>query len=244
MGGGKRLIIIYLVFNMAYVLLDAATEGFSVKRLLIPSFALWYILSLIFWRLALQILPQKWIDKPVYVITGSIMISLLAGIVPIGSEMSFQRTLTFWPFFIAGFYLRKYGCIEKIRHQNKWVSGTVFMVLLVVAYLWLSPFYANSPYGIENAFSGFCMRGVQLLMAALMCFCVLVITPEKLGKITDVGQYTLIIYLLHPPVVKTLKVISTRVGHDPDLLIALLITVITVMTIYSVRKLKIFKYLT
>ena len=88
------------------------------------------------------------------------------------------------------------------------------------------------------------MRGLQILLASVICFCILVIIPENLGKITIIGQYTLILYLLHPPLVKIMKVISTKIGYTPDLLIALIITVITSILIFSVRKFKIFKYLT
>lgn len=236
----KRLAIIFLFFNTIYILLDVATDNFSMTRLLIPSFALWYILSLIYWRCALSLIPEKWIEKPVYLIIGSVVFGLLAGFIPVGNEMSFQRTFSFWPFFIAGFYLRKYDTIKMVRMQNKWIFSIILLVLFLIVYQWFPPFYANNPY---NTIDDFWMRGFQILLASVMCFCILVIMPEKLGTITIIGQYTLILYLLHPPLVKILKVISTKIGYNPDLLIALIITIITTILIFSVRKFKIFKYL-
>lgn len=62
-GSIKRLIILYLVFDLAYIALDVVTgSGFSISRLLTPSFALWYILALIYWRVILQVLPQSLIN--------------------------------------------------------------------------------------------------------------------------------------------------------------------------------------
>lgn len=229
-----------MFFNTVYILLDVTTDNFSITRLLIPSFALWYILSLIYWRCALSLIPDKWIEKPVYLIIGSVIFGLLAGFIPVGNEMSFQRTFSFWPFFIAGFYLRKYDSIKMVRMQNKWIFSIILLVLFLVVYQYMPPFYANNSY---NTIGDFWMRGIQILLASVMCFCILVIMPEKLGKITIIGQYTLILYLLHPPLVKILKVISTKIGYNPDLLIALIITVITSILIFSVRKFKIFKYL-
>lgn len=242
--GCKRLIIIYLVFNTAYITLDVVTTGLSFNRLLTPSFALWYILSLIYWRLVLQLLPQKWLDNPTLVIAASFLLSLLVGFIPIGDEMSFQRAISFWPFFIVGYYLRQYDYIQNIRSFNKWIACVFLIGLLVVVYACMPTFYANQPYSSETLVCDMTTKALQLLIAALLCFCILVVTPEKMGKITDVGKYTLLIYLLHPPVVKALKVISEKVGYPPDLLIALIITVFTVTAIYSVRKLRIFKYLT
>lgn len=241
---GGKFIICYLVFDAAYIMLDAVTSDFSFHRLLIPSFALWYILSLIYWRLVLQALPQKWLNHPLIVITCSFLLSLLAGFIPIGGEMSFQRAVTFWPFFIIGYYLRQYDCIEKVRSFNKWFSGAFLIGLLMIVYVWMPTFYANKPYNTDCLLCCMATRALQLLIGTLLCFCVLVITPEKMGKITDVGKYTLLIYLLHPPIVKTLKVVSYKMGYAPDLLIALIITAFTVAFIYSIRKFKIFKYLT
>lgn len=243
-GGYKRLIICYLIFNTAYILLDAVTTGYSFHRLLIPSFALWYILSLIYWRITLQALPQKWLNHPSIVITASFLLSLSAGFIPIGSEMSFQRAVTFWPFFIIGYYLRQYDCVGKIRGGNKWFYSVFLIVLLMIVYVCMPAFYANKPYTVDCFLYEMATKALQLLIATVLCLCVLVITPEKMGKITDIGKYTLLIYLLHPPVVKTLKVASKKIGYTPDLLIALIITMFTVTAIYSVRKFKIFKYLT
>lgn len=237
----KKLAIIYLIFDTIYILLDVSNGNFSMNRLMIPSFALWYILSLIYWRCALQIIPNKWIEKPVYLIIGSLALALTAGFIPVGNEMSFQRTFSFWPFFIAGFYLRKYDGIKIVRMQNKWLSSIMLVLLFVVAYYCLPPFYANNPY---DTIDDIWMRGLQILLASAICLCILVILPEKIGKITIIGQYTLLIYLLHPPLVKILKVISAKIGYSPNLLIALIITAITGLLIFSVRKFKIFKYLT
>lgn len=237
----KRLAIIYLLFNTIYIIIDAYTVDFSMNRLLTPSFALWYILSLLYWRCALQLIPNKWIEKPAYMIIGSVAVGLLAGFIPIGSEMSFQRTFCFWPFFIAGYYLRKYDGIKKVRMQNRLLSSILLISLFIVVYYLLPPFYANNAYRTVN---DIWLRGLQLLLAAVMCFCILVIMPEKMGKITIVGQFTLLIYILHPPLIKILKIVSTKIGYNPDLLIALIITTITCTLIFSVRRFKLFKYLT
>ena len=114
----------------------------------------------------------------------------------------------------------------------------------MIVYVCMPAFYANKPYTVDCFLYEMATKALQLLIATVLCLCVLVITPEKMGKITDIGKYTLLIYLLHPPVVKTLKVASKKIGYTPDLLIALIITMFTVTAIYSVRKFKIFKYLT
>lgn len=243
-GGNKRLLGIFLLFQTMYTLLNAITSNVSVGGVLTPVFALWYILSLVYWRMMLQIMPNRLIDKPILVMMLSFIFSVLVGFSSIGNILAFHGTFLFFPFFMIGFYIRKYDCIESIRSQSKLISGFILFALLIVCYLWIPPFYAGSRYADATMWQDCGMRIIQLLIATIVCFCFLIITPEKIGRITEIGQNTLIIYLLHPPIVKILKVISTKLGYNPDILIALLITVITVTFLYSIRKIKIFKYLT
>ena len=219
------------------------SNGFSWHRLLIPSFALWYILSLIYWRLCLQVMPQKWLDNPKTVLCVSFLCSLFVGFIPLDSEMSFQRAIVFWPFFIMGYYLKQSEGTSWLRQQNKWIAGSVLLIMLLIAYFYMPPFYANTSYAENKITEDFLLRFGQLAIAVAICFSIIVLIPERLGKITDIGKYTLIIYLLHPPIVKTLKVISVKIGYQPDLLMAVLITAFTVILICFLRRLKIFKYI-
>lgn len=157
--------------------------------------------------------------------------------------MSFQRAVVFWPFFILGYYLRQKEGMRWLRKQNKWISGSILLIMLLIAYLFMPPFYANAHYRENMMLEELLLRSVQLAIALTICCSAIALIPEKLGKITDIGKYTLIIYLLHPPIVKILKVVSAKIGYQPDLLMAILITAFTVILIYSLRKMKIFKYI-
>lgn len=243
-GGVKRLIIIYLVFDVLYIGLDAVLgERISFNRIVTPSFALWYILSLIYWRSLLQMLPQKVLDKKWLVMGLSILLALLAGFVPLGTQMSFQRAFTFLPFFVFGYYAKGSDVVDWLRGRNKLVMAIVFCVLCVVCYWWLPVFYANAPY--SAGFADLMMRLLQIVVAVIMCAALLGVIPENLGRFTEVGKWTLLIYLLHPPVVKLAKMGCSSVGipMTPNIPVAFLISVITILLIYSVRKFKVFKYI-
>lgn len=62
----------------------------SQKDALTPWWALQYLLSLIYWRLMLQIIPNKYLDNKKLII--------IAGFLPLGRVLSFQRLLSFMPF--------------------------------------------------------------------------------------------------------------------------------------------------
>ena len=240
-GGYKRLIIIYLLFDVVYLAFDYSVGGLTVNRLLRPSFHLWYILSLIFWRLFLQLIPQKILDYKIVMMVVSFAISLAVGFVPISGELSFQRTFVYWPFFLIGYYIKQTDLIGYIRGRNMFMATIICVTLVIATYCYIPVMYSNVCYC--NLPSDFIIRALQLLVASVLCGCFLIIGKEELPILTELGKYTLMIYLLHPPLVKIMKMICIKLGHTPNVLSAIVITAVSVALIYSVRNLKILKYI-
>lgn len=230
-----------MIFNTAFLALDVALGGgIGLHRLLSPAFALWYILSLIYWRIILQLIPQRVLDKKILVMALALMVSISAGFVPVGGELSFQRACTFFPFFMLGYYARQDGWVTKLRTLNKIPWAIVLVDLLSVCYFALPVFYSNTPY---EEWTDCVMRALQLTVALMLCLAIMNVMPAKMGRFTDVGKYTLLIYLLHPPMIKVMKVACQYAGIEQNPLIGIAMTIVTVVAIYSVRNLKIFRYL-
>lgn len=240
-GGNKRLIILFLIFNTVYLALDVALGGgIGLHRLMSPAFALWYILSLIYWRMILQLIPLNVLDKKMLVMSLALMVSLGAGFIPVGGELSFQRACTFFPFFMLGYYAKQDAWVARLRTLNKIPWAIVLVGLFSACYFALPVFYGNTSYeGIADCG----MRALQLIVALLLCLAIMNVMPAKMGRITDVGKYTLLIYLLHPPMIKVMKVACQYAGIEQNPLIGVAMTIVTVVAIYLVRNLKIFRYL-
>lgn len=119
----------------------------------------------------------------------------------------------------------------------------LFFAMCVICYIWLPVFYASTPYASDE--HGAWMRLLQIIIAVVMCAALLSIIPDNLGRFTDVGKWTLLIYLLHPPIVKLSKMGCSSVGipMTPNVPVAVLITIVTVFLIYKFRNNKVFKYL-
>ncbi|MBO4918303.1 MAG: acyltransferase family protein [Bacteroidales bacterium] len=243
----RKLIILYLLFNTIYLLLDiipALTGGGNIltfKRLLTPSFALWYILSLIFWRILVQLLPERAFNRSSIVIVISILLSLIVGFVPIGTPLTFQRTFVFLPFFMTGYLARKTDLTGWLSKHRSYYAIVAFLLLAVICYLTLPVFYGSAPYESAHAIRGLFIRFIQLIIAAAMGMSLMLFAPDKKSILTELGEITLLVYLLHPPFIKLFKLALSRVGIPMNPVTAVIISALTIFILYSVRNLRILK---
>ena len=133
--------------------------------MLSPAFALWYILSLIYWRIILQLVPQRVLDRRVFVLAVAFIVSFGAGFIPMGGELSFQRACSFFPFFMLGYYAKQDGWVARLRTLNKIPWSIVLICLFSACYFTLPVFYSNTPY---EEWTDCGMRALQLIVA--WCF--------------------------------------------------------------------------
>lgn len=173
--------------------------------------------------------------------TLSFIVSIAIGFVPLNSEMSFQRTFAYWPFFLIGYYLKQDNFIETIRNFNHSAAWVLLSATLICVYCFMPVMYCNRSY-IEIPYD-MLVRCLQLFIACILCFSILVVCKDRIPFITELGKYTLLIYLLHPPMVKIMKMICIKAGYSPNFPIAIAITVLTITVIYTFRNLHVFKYL-
>jgi len=98
----STILLPYLFAQSLFMILKSIIEGRLCISLLDPHLALWYLLSLFFWR---TILP--YFVKITYYIPLSIALALLCGYFQaIDHFLSLSRTIVFFPYFLAGYYLR------------------------------------------------------------------------------------------------------------------------------------------
>lgn len=102
-----KLLRLFIVFHGIDLLLRYihGEVSFSIRNIITPSFALWYLLCLFYWRLSVVLIPNKIARK--YVVFFSIILSLLVGFVHIRGELGFQRFFSFMPYFFIGYYYGK-----------------------------------------------------------------------------------------------------------------------------------------
>lgn len=199
-----KLVETLIVFTIVHV----AISYFQGKPLILsnlyvfPQWTLWYLWSLIWWRLMLHFTPSSILSNHRTLIIISLVLSLILGWVPLGKELSFQRTMALLPYFVMGFVAGIKQVNFKESHRKSF--HVAFFVVIVLSFFAIpkiisTVLYQNYSY-LRGPFSPFiCMslRAGWLIFASLMSYCFLSIVPRKEYRWTRFGQLTLFIYMYH-----------------------------------------------
>lgn len=228
-----RWFIPYLIFQSAYILFSKYALKIDTKfQYTTPFWLLWYMLACIFYQLILPLINTDSKRKQALILTLSFVIALVVGFEEsIGYYLSLSRIFVFMPWFLLGYYFKKNGTSDVISSRKKLkisllISAVVIIVLSAV-FLYYSKInngllYGSLPYSKCN--------GTITLRAAIFLIAFSILTflfiglkgflNKRLFLITNIGQNTLPVFLLHGFIIKALPV------YFPDLLQYPLITLL------------------
>ncbi|HJR14095.1 MAG TPA: acyltransferase family protein [Rhodanobacteraceae bacterium] len=195
------LLLPYLIFQTLYPAWDAWLSGSGgwSQGYLTPYWLLWYLVSLLCWRLLLPLFARLKFALPL-----AITIALAAGMVPgIGYPLSLSRTLVFFPLFLLGHRIgaRRLQYLAGARAHK---VGAALMLLAAAVGAWLlrdlDPewLYASVDYAALQAswVSGAATRLALLVMSAL-CALAMVALVSRHARSAGFGRRSLSVYLVH-----------------------------------------------
>lgn len=124
-----KILETYLLFHLLWVVIKGE---FTLKAILEPSWTLWYLLSLIFWRILASYLVPKVNSKLLFSLSFCLSITYLLIAKFDGDILSITRTVVFFPIYLLGIYTT-HEQILIIRRQPKILSviiiiGSFFLV--------------------------------------------------------------------------------------------------------------------
>lgn len=191
-----NLLIIYCLF-MSIQSIILIFYG-KKPHFLIGDYGLWYILSLISWR----ILLPHFIKIP-YSVFWAFFFAIGVGYFDdVSLQMSLSRTSCFFPFFIVGYKMMK-NEINIANILNKYLS--IFVILISIILVWelknskntLFLLWCANPYSsfTENIHICALARMARLSSAFLLCFAILSIVPKNQSFISKIGARSLNILL-------------------------------------------------
>lgn len=125
----------------------------------------------------------------------------------IDTYLSLSRLLTFYPFFLLGYYLEPAKIVEFTgKIQVKIGSAVLLLAAAVLCYVKIDTLYGyleilkgKHGYAVlkECGNYGFWIRGGWYLAALLLTMALIAVTPEIHSVFTTIGSRTMQIYALH-----------------------------------------------
>lgn len=260
--GVMETYLIFTLLQIALILALPQEPGFILSKdvllefFVVPRWTLWYLISLCFWRLAIQLFGA--IISPILFLIISIIIGGLSGLIPLGPAMSFQRTLTYAPFFAIGYWCgRNKVDINLIKRIPAWFSIFIFFLLFVTVVVLLSSKFSGFPLipflrGMYD-FRSFpeyspillvFLRLVIYLISVVVSVCVLRLIPSNNSWLSKQGLDTLFYYVYHPLLIIIIGVTIGRAFDLPSSFLAVLsYAVIITAVVWLMLRLNIFRAL-
>ncbi len=239
----KKLLIPYLIFQGLYtVLYYLMGQEDWYSGVTHPQWAMWFLISLFSWHILLVLFKKI----PTILSVGiAVFIGIAVGYTDLfGYGLSMSRTLVFFPFFLAGYFMTKEH-VKAIKTSGLKIAGLVFMAALftfIYLYInvdvtldtdWLSGAVAYRK--LEAEISGGLMRLVIYILAALLIVSMIALIPSgDFGWLTKIGEKTLYVYLLHGFIIQPLRVYEVLSYNGwLDIFIFLLLTAVIVIVFSS-----------
>lgn len=239
------------VFTLIHVT-SSFIQGKSInvyQILIIPRWTLWYLLCLIWWRLLLYFTPTSIRNNYTVLILFSIILCLAGGWIPIDSQLSFQRTFAFFPYFIVGYIAGNNNLEIKVK------KGKFFILffLIFIGFLYfiipktiISALYQNICFfrgPLSSPFINFVLRVAWLFFASVMSYCFLSIVPQKEYRWTHFGQLTLFIYMYHSVILSWRYILRDEFHLPTNLFFCILYSIIVLGIIWLMTKWNFFHWL-
>lgn len=247
-----RLLESFVIFDVLLTLRWALSGDFqlSIISIITPRWTLWYLVSLMFWRAIIQFFPTLHCQHKV-VIGIAITIGVLSGFVPVGEPFSFQRTCSYFPYFLVGYYLRKSNTyLSVIKFVPKPVATLFLLSLPVITYFVDFPLGSllegKSPY-YDFDYSLWAMsifRMGMYLVCIFASFCVLgLVSKKEIPWVTKQGKDTLLYYLYHTTIIYGFIFVSNHLFHLPGSTIDVFgYTLIVIMVIWILIQVPFFRH--
>lgn len=236
-----------LIIFHAIILLPKILHGSAdnlIKKIFTPWWVLWYLLSLICWRFALQFIPDKILRHTKIVIISTCFISILAGFLPFDRFLSLQRTFAFMPFFFMGYYMRYYMRYKNLYLPDKYKPlCIVFLIVMFAIPIFFSQYLElthTTPY--SNAYAA--AKRIFVFALAIPMSIAFINSCYNMPTIARQGILTMQYYIYHALIIPPLIVFVGKLNIPMNFTTATIITIGIVLGISFVLKIPYVKMLT
>lgn len=209
-----------------------------------PYWTLWYLLSLIFWRIILRYTPESVLNRPYLFLAITIILALFAGVVlQHGRILSVQRTISFLPFFMIGYYFKTSQIKQTLWNKN----FSYLLLLLIIVFIIIIGYPSNANILLRGA-DPYTISDIPAKLFILVCTIVIIYSLWNIRfeniYLAKLGKESLFYYLYHGLIIKFLMVpIVEKLNLPTNLLICMFYLLLVIIFLYLLNKIKFFRWL-
>lgn len=199
------LLVLFLVVKysrwLMNIILNQSYRFFYTKM---PDVS-WYAFALLVYYLF-----TMWIRKydPRYMMIFAVIVSCVSGYASgLGTKFAMTRVLAFYPFFLAGYYLKTEDILKVTEKKAVKIGSAALMIFLAVLAFtkteelnWLLKLFKgrNSYKALKDYMEiGGLIRFAWIIVAMLIIFALISLTPSFKSVISKWGSRTMQVYAFH-----------------------------------------------
>ena len=245
----KRIVTPLIIFQILFVGIAVVIfrNKFSLSYLYTPYWILWYLLSLVFWRIMIQFTPKILLTKPYHYITIATFVAIFCGLMPYGRVLSIQRTFSFFPFFLLGYYMKQ--GVFKTKLWSQYISYGIIVIAIALIIIGLPTFlnYENSRLMLRGAdhytISQVPYKIYYMFLSFIVSISYFNLVP-KIKLLSTLGNDSMFYYLYHGLIIKFLLQPLVSYFHLPKGFIYMLVYLICIFGIlFIMRHIMLFRWL-
>lgn len=215
----ETVLVPYLVLGLLHTLQVRYYTGEWTLNVEEPAWAMWFLLSLLMWRMMLPYLARLR-----YPMALSVLAALAAGyLVEVEDTFAASQTLAFLPFFLLGWKIREGWGATALRARWSWfaawgvivttvVAGLVFVRDIPLIWLAMRRPYEQETLPVDLEWAWVVRAGVILVGVVAAVSFVRVVPRRRLPFLSYLGAGGFYIYLLHPLVLRAWNTSGPGVG--------------------------------
>ena len=233
-------LVIFQLLNGLWVIY--AGRDFIEAMKAFPYGVLWYLLSLIYWRIILFYTPKSLFRRPWLYLGIALALSIFSGFTHLGKFLSLQRTLNFFIFFLLGFYYRQ-GVLDTRWWKNNKLHAVTAVVLLPIIFV-LYPRCGNFMNGADRYTWSDLPEKIIILTCSISVSLFVFNIVKDWKPLRPIGKDSLFYYMYHMFIISMVFIPLVRnLGWPSTFPFIVLYTAITLAILIGMSKIPLFRWL-
>lgn len=218
-------------------------------HLLYPKGTLWYLAYLVVYRLFIYIMPKQCLDShPKTIIFISLGTAIIGGFIPHGIS---DKLLSFFPYFLMGYYSYRINIKERIKRIPLLLSLIgLLSIFIIISYainfdIWYILYYEASYYMTDPIVAPniLCISRIIAYISAIISSVFIMRIVLCKNVFHQYGSKTLFIYMYHTFIVLALRSLIAKGYLPQNEFILLSYTIAIIIGLLLLSKIPFFTFL-